>query len=95
MSEVRHSEPAPSKDEWTDVPERHEGMNRSGQKQQVVARIKRTSKYSHQAPKGGWFDVEFVADRAYPLRGNDNAYRMVDVVFGVRLEDGTIVELRL
>lgn len=63
--------------------------------QQLVARIKRSSKYAYQAPKteGGWFDVRVVPDMGYGLRGNSNNYRFSDVVFGVRLDDGTIVEL--
>jgi hypothetical protein len=62
--------------------------------QQLVARIKRTSKYAYQAPAGGWFDVRVVRDRGYGLRGNNNDYRFRDVIFGVRLDDGTIVEFR-
>jgi len=61
--------------------------------QQLVARIKRSSKYAYQAPKGGWFDVCVVPDMGYGLRGNNNNYRFCDVVFGIRLEDGTVVEL--
>jgi len=65
-------------------------------RQQLVARIKRSSKYAYQAPRsgGGWFDVLIVPDMGYGLRGNNNNYRFRDVVFGVRLEDGTIVELK-
>jgi hypothetical protein len=63
-------------------------------RQQLVARIKRSSKYAYQAPKGGWFDVRVVRDMGYGLRGNNNDYRFSDVVFGVRLDDGTIVELK-
>ncbi|MES2671579.1 MAG: hypothetical protein V4673_14340 [Pseudomonadota bacterium] len=62
--------------------------------QQLVARIKRTSKYAYQAPAGGWFDVRVVPDMGYGLRGNDNNYRFSDVVFGIRLDDGHVVELR-
>lgn len=62
--------------------------------QQLVARIKRTSKYAYQAPEGGWFDVRVVPDMGYGLRGNNNNYRFRDVVFGIRLEDGTLVELK-
>lgn len=65
------------------------------EKQQLVARIKRTSKYAHQAPKtdGGWFDVRI--NRRYPVvSGNNNAYELRDVAFGVRLDDGTIAELK-
>lgn len=62
--------------------------------QQLVARIKRSSKYAHQAPKGQWFDVRVVRDMGYPLRGNGNDYRISDVVFGVRLESGEVVELK-
>ena len=61
--------------------------------QQLVARIKRTSKYSHQLPPGEWFDVRF--NRRYPVvSGNNNAYEKSDVVFGVRLDDGTVLELK-
>ena len=63
-------------------------------RQQLVARIKRSSKYAYQAPKGGWFDVLVVPDMGYGLRGNNNNYRFGDVVFGIRLDDGTIVELK-
>lgn len=63
-------------------------------RQQLVARIKRTSKYAYQAPEGGWFDVRVVRDMGYGLRGNHNNYRFGDVVFGIRLDDGTIVELK-
>lgn len=63
------------------------------QPQQLVARIKRTSKYSYQAPKGDWFDVRL--NRGYPIvSGNNNAYERRDVVFGVRLDDGTVMELK-
>lgn len=64
------------------------------QDQQIVARIKRTSKYAYQAPKGDWFDVRVVPDMGYGLRGNSNNYRFSDVIFGVRLESGEIVELK-
>lgn len=64
------------------------------ERQQLVARIKRSSKYAHQAPKGGWFDVRKI-NRGYPqVVGNNNAYDRSDVTFGVRLDDGTIVELK-
>lgn len=61
--------------------------------QQLVARIKPSSQYACQAPDDGWFDVRVVADMEYGLRGNNNSYRFCDVVFGVRLDDGKIVEL--
>ncbi|ARQ01916.1 hypothetical protein [Pseudorhodoplanes sinuspersici] len=65
------------------------------QKQQLVARIKRSSKYYGQTAPGEWFDVKVVGwDRAYPLRGNHNNYRMSDVAFGIRDNDGLIVELK-
>jgi hypothetical protein len=61
--------------------------------QQLVARIKRSSKYAHQAPPGNWFDVHI--NRRYPVvSGNHNAYAMSDVVFGIRLDDGTVMELK-
>lgn len=62
--------------------------------QKLVARIKRTSKYYDQRPSGEWFTATVVHDHGYPIRGNGNNYRMSDVVFGVRLEDDSVVELR-
>lgn len=61
--------------------------------QQLVARIKRSSKYAYQAPEGGWFDVRVVPDMGYGLRGNNNNYRFGDIVFGVRLDDGTVIDI--
>lgn len=62
------------------------------ERQQLVARIKRSSKYYHQRPAGEWFDVRL--DRRYPVvSGNNNAYELRDVVFGVRLDDGSVMEL--
>lgn len=66
---------------------------RSGRTQQLVARIKRTSKYYGQTKPGAWFDVRAVNDRSYSLRGNDNNYRLSDVALGVRLDDGSVVDL--
>lgn len=63
-------------------------------RQQLVARIKRSSKYYSQSPAGQWFDARIVNDRSYPVRGNNNNYRTSDLVFGVRLDDGTVVELK-
>lgn len=63
-------------------------------RQQLVARIKRSSKYYGQTTAGEWFDVRFVADRSYPVRGNHNNYRTSDLAFGVRLDDGVIINLR-
>lgn len=66
-----------------------------GETQQLMARIKRTSKYADQAPEGdGWFEVRVVPDMGYGLRGNNNNYRFCDVAFGIRLADGTIVKLK-
>ncbi len=66
-------------------------------RQQLVARIKRTSKYAYQAPDvpGGWFDVRVMHDMGYGLVGNNNQYRFRDVVFGVRLDNGTVAELKV
>jgi hypothetical protein len=63
-------------------------------RQQLVARLKRTSKYYGQTAPGEWFAVRVVSDRSCPLRGNNNNYRMSDVAFGVRLDDGSVVELK-
>lgn len=60
--------------------------------QQLVARIKRSSKYSHQAPPEGWFTVTIVDDRLSRIRGNNNNYSLSDVALGVMV-DGVVVEL--
>lgn len=62
--------------------------------QQLIARIKRNSKYWGQSAPNAWFDVRVVADDYYHLRGNNNNYRLIDVVLGVRFADGTIVDLK-
>lgn len=62
--------------------------------QQLVARIKRSSKYYGQTKPGAWFVVHVVPDMGYGLRGNNNNYRFGDVVFGVRLDDGTVAQLK-
>lgn len=61
--------------------------------QQLVARIKRRSKYWGQTEPHQWFDVRVVEDAGYSLRGNNNNYRLGDVMFGVRLAGGAIVDL--
>jgi hypothetical protein len=62
-------------------------------KQQLVARIKRTSKYFHQRPDGEWFDVRL--NRRYPVvSGNNNAYELRDIVLAVRLDDGSVMEFK-
>lgn len=61
--------------------------------QQLVARIKRRSKYWGQTPPNQWFAVRVVDDGWYHLRGNNNNYRLCDVTLGVRLASGTIVDL--
>lgn len=61
--------------------------------QQLVARIKRSSKYWGQTAPDRWFDVRIVDDASYRIRGNDNNYRLSDVALGMRLEDGSIVDL--
>lgn len=60
--------------------------------QQLVARIKRGSKYFDQTPPGIWFDVRVVEDNYFQLRGNSNNYRISDVVMGVRLSNGTVLD---
>lgn len=60
--------------------------------QQLVARIKRSSKYSHQSPPEVWFAARIVDDHLTPIRGNDNNYRFCDVALGV-IVDGAVVEL--
>ena len=61
--------------------------------QQLVARIKRRSKYWGQTEPHQWFDVRVVEDAGYSLRGNSNNYRSDDVILGVRLAIGFIVDL--
>lgn len=61
--------------------------------QQLVARIKRRSKYWGQTAPHEWFDIRVVDDAGYRLRGNNNNYRLGDVVIGVRLADGAVVDL--
>lgn len=61
--------------------------------QQLVARIKRSSKYWGQTAPNAWFDVRAVDDFAYQLRGNQNNYRLSDVALGVRLATGVILDL--
>lgn len=63
-------------------------------RQQIVARIKRSSKYYSQKPPGEWFDVRAVNNDHYAWRGNSNNYRTSDLAFGVRLDDGTIKDIR-
>lgn len=61
--------------------------------QQLVARIKRSSKYWGQTPPNQWFDVRVVSNDYYQLRGNNNNYRLSDVVMGIRFADGVVVDL--
>lgn len=61
--------------------------------QQLVARIKRRSKYWGQTEPNEWFDIRVVDDAGYRLRGNNNNYRLGDVVIGVRLANGSVVDL--
>lgn len=61
--------------------------------QQLVARIKRSSKYWGQTAPNAWFDARMVNDTHYQLRGNSNNYRISDVVFGIRNEEGIITDL--
>ncbi len=60
--------------------------------QQLVARIKRSSKYWGQTAPNAWFAVR-VVDDWYHLRGNSNNYRLSDVALGVRLPTGVVIEL--
>lgn len=60
---------------------------------QLVARLKRSSKYWGQTAANAWFDVRVVTDDYYQLRGNNNNYRFSDVVMGVRIGD-TIMDFK-
>lgn len=82
--------PGETRSEYLDRMERAD----AGAAPQLVARIKRNSKYAHQAPKGEWFDVRKI-NRGYPqVVGNSNNYDRSDLTFGVRLADGSVVELK-
>lgn len=70
------------------------GLHNCPTTQQLVARIKRSSKYYGQTEPGAWFDIRVVTDRCYPIRGNNNNYRRADLAFGVRLDSGEIIELK-
>lgn len=61
--------------------------------QQLMGRIKRSSKYWGQTAPHQWFAVRIVDDLSYRVRGNDNNYRLCDVAFGIRLDNGTVVDL--
>jgi hypothetical protein len=61
--------------------------------QQLVARIKRRSKYWGQTAPSQRFDVRVVEDIGYRFRGNNNKYRLDDGIIGVRLANGCIVDL--
>lgn len=80
--------------EVLDVMEHEAKYQSAPTRQQLVARIKRSSKYYGQTVPGEWFDVRMVEDRHYQVRGNNDNYRISDLAFGVRLEGGTVVELR-
>ena len=67
-------------------------MSVEGQGQQLVARIKKSIKYSYQSPPGDWFEVS--VDRCGDVRGNDNCYRTCDLAFAVRLDGGALVQLK-
>jgi hypothetical protein len=62
--------------------------------QQLLARIKKSSKYYGQTTPGAWFEVRIEHESGHSIRGNDNNYRREDVVFGVRLDAGNVVELK-
>lgn len=62
------------------------------QEQQLVARIKRSSKYFGQTAPNQWFDVEVAEGTYYQLRGNNNNYDVVDVVLGMRLSNGIVLD---
>lgn len=61
--------------------------------QQLIARIKRSSKYWGQTAPNQWFDVRVVRGDSYCVWGNSNHYRLQDVAIGVRLADGSTVDL--
>ncbi len=78
--------PGETRSEYLDRLERAQ----DGTKQQLVARIKRSSKYYGQTERDAWFNVRVVADTYYHLRGNNNNYRLSDVALGMRLDNGVV-----
>jgi len=60
--------------------------------QQLVARIKRSSKYFGQTAPNEWFDVEVAENTYYQISGNNNNYDVVDVVLGMRLSTGAVLD---
>lgn len=60
--------------------------------QQLVARIKRSSKYWGQTPPNVWFDIHVRGSDYYSLQGNNNQYRLIDVALGVRIDDNRVLD---
>lgn len=58
--------------------------------QQLVARIKRSSKYFYQAPPQQWFTIRIVGKPEYQVRGNCNNYRLSDVALGAVVDGGVL-----
>lgn len=81
--------PGETRSEYLDRLERAQ----AGTTQQLVARIKRSSKYYGQTAAGAWFNVRVVADTFYQLRGNNNNYRLSDVTLGMRIDKVSVVDL--
>lgn len=82
--------PGETRSEYLDRLEREDAANSA---QQLVACIKRSSKYYGQTKPGAWFAVRVVADTYYRLRGNNNNYQLRDVALGIRLDSGIVVDL--
>lgn len=61
--------------------------------QRLMAQIKRRSKYWGQTPPGYWFEIR-IANDPYPIRGNNNQYRISDVALGVRMPDESIFAIK-
>jgi hypothetical protein len=60
--------------------------------QQLVARIKRSSKYWGQTAPNAWFPVRVSGNSGYCFRGNEDQYRLCDIALGIVKDDGKILD---
>jgi hypothetical protein len=61
--------------------------------QQLVARIKKSSKYWGQTAPNAWFPVRIDGRGGYCFHGNQNHYRAFDIALGIVKDDGVIFDL--
>lgn len=58
-----------------------------------VCAIEQRSKHGGQTAPDQWFDMRVVQDTGYRLLGNNDSYRLDNVIIGVCLANGCIVDL--